>query len=91
VYVAFLLEVGLLLIVLPWSGFWEQNYFANTWPPLLALLRNNYVRGAVSGLGLVNLCGGFADLALIFAARERPVIHDLRDSKDVNDDVHRVP
>lgn len=94
-YVAFLLEVGLLLIVLPWSGFWEQNYFADTWPPLLVLLRNNYVRGAVSGLGLVNLCGGFADLALIFGARERPGIpvKDSKDAGDVNDvnSVHRVP
>jgi hypothetical protein len=33
------------------------------------LLTNNFVRGAVSGLGLVNLCAGFADLALIFVAR----------------------
>ena len=33
-YVAFFLEVGLLLVVLPWSGFWERNYFAMAWPPL---------------------------------------------------------
>ena len=25
--VAFFLEVGLLLLVLPWSAFWEHNYF----------------------------------------------------------------
>jgi hypothetical protein len=31
---------------------------------------NNFVRGAVSGLGVVNLFAGFADLALLFAARE---------------------
>jgi len=28
------------------------------------------VRGAVSGLGLVNLFAGFSDLALLFAARD---------------------
>ena len=33
-YVAFFLEVGLLLIVVPWSGFWDQNYFATAWPLL---------------------------------------------------------
>jgi len=71
VYIAFFLEVGLLLIVLPWSGFWERNYFAAAWPPLQAVLTNNFVRGAVTGLGLVNLVAGFADLALVFAARER--------------------
>ena len=54
------------------------------------------MRGAVSGLGLVNLCGGFADLALIFGARERPGIHGFKEPNgvtDVNDvnDVPRVP
>jgi hypothetical protein len=28
---------------------------------------NNFIRGAVTGLGLVNLFAGFADLALLFA------------------------
>ena len=61
-------------MVLPWSGFWERNYFAAAWPPLQALLSNNYLRGAVTGLGVVNLVAGFADLALLFAA------HDHHDS-----------
>ena len=68
-YVAFFLEVGLLLVVLPWSGFWDRNYFAMTWPALRELLTNNFVRGAVTGLGLVNLYAGFADLAIVFAGR----------------------
>ena len=71
VYVAFFLEVGLLLVVLPWSGFWGHNYFAVTWPALQPLMANNFVRGAVTGLGVVNLVAGFADLAMIFTARER--------------------
>ncbi|HEV8345564.1 MAG TPA: hypothetical protein VGQ16_03260 [Vicinamibacterales bacterium] len=33
------------------------------------MLTNNFVRGAVTGLGLVNLCAGFADLARVFVAR----------------------
>jgi polyferredoxin len=69
--VAFFLEVGLLLIVLPWSAFWERNYFAEAWPALQPLLTNNFVRGAVTGLGLVNLFAGFTDLAHVFAAREQ--------------------
>lgn len=66
--------MGLLLIVLPWSGFWDRNYFAATWPGLRAIVTNNFVRGAVTGLGFVNLFAGFADLALVFAVRER---HDV--------------
>ena len=67
---AFFLEVGLLLVVLPWSAFWDRNYFALTWPAMRLFLGNNFVRGAVTGLGVVNLVAGFADLTLVFAARE---------------------
>ena len=56
--------------MLPWSAFWERNYFADMWPALRGFLTNNFVRGAVTGLGVVNLVAGFADLALVFAARE---------------------
>jgi len=73
-----------LLVVLPWSGFWERNYFAMAWPGLRELLTNNFVRGAVTGLGLVNLYAGFVDLASVFAARPssvsgRPELADGRD------------
>jgi hypothetical protein len=65
-------QVGLLLIVMPWwPAFWEHNYFALAYPPLRTLLMNNYVRGAVSGLGFVNLFAGFADLALLFTTRDQ--------------------
>ena len=88
-YVAFFLEVGLLLVVLPWSGFWERNYFAMTWPALRELLTNNFVRGAVTGLGLVNLYAGFADLAIVFASRPahpsaRQDFTDGRNSSDLS-------
>ena len=53
-----------------WPAFWEHNYFALAWPPLRTFLTNNFVRGAVSGLGVVNLFAGFADLATLFAARD---------------------
>ncbi|OFV90602.1 MAG: hypothetical protein A3H95_06990 [Acidobacteria bacterium RIFCSPLOWO2_02_FULL_64_15] len=58
--------------MLPWSAFWEQNYFADTWPVLRAIVTNNFVRGAVSGLGVVNLIAGFADLAMVLTTRGRP-------------------
>ena len=71
---ALFLEVGLLLVVLPWSGFWDRNYFVSAWPGLRLFITNDFVRGAVTGLGLVNLFAGLADLALLLAVRER---HDL--------------
>ena len=57
--------------MLPWSGFWERNYFAYAWPVLREVLSNNFVRGAVSGLGVVNLVAAFLELAPMFITRER--------------------
>ena len=61
----------MLLIVLPWSGFWDRNYFGSAWPGLRPILTNNFVRGAVTGLGVVNLFAGLVDLAMLFGTRER--------------------
>jgi hypothetical protein len=95
-YVAFFLEVGLLLVVLPWSGFWERNYFAMSWPALRELLTNNFIRGAVTGLGLVNLYAGFVDLARVFAARPssasgRPEPVDGSEARDLPIHDHSTP
>jgi hypothetical protein len=65
--VALLLEAGLLLLVIPWSAFWDRNYFAEAVPRLRELLTNNFVRGAVSGLGAINLFAALSELADIFA------------------------
>jgi hypothetical protein len=65
--VAVLLEAGLLLLVIPWSAFWDRNYFAEAAPRLRDLLTNNFVRGAVSGLGAINLFAALSELADIFA------------------------
>ena len=72
--VAFFFEVGFALIVVPWSAFWDRNYFAQVAPPLEALITNNFIRGAVSGLGLINVSAGFAELVSMFLARtaDRP-------------------
>ena len=57
--------------MLPWSGFWDRNYFVSAWPGLAPIITNNFVRGAVTGLGVVNLFAGIAELAHLFAVRER--------------------
>ncbi len=69
-FVAYFLEVGLVLIVVPWSAFWDRNYFVEAMPSLQELFRNNFVRGAVSGLGLLNVWAGLVDLAAIVSSRQ---------------------
>lgn len=49
-----------------WPALWDHNYFVERFPVLEPVFTNNFMRGAVTGLGLVNLFAGFADLALIF-------------------------
>lgn len=48
------LELGLLIILLPWTTFWDANYFLNRYPSLIPILLNPYLRGAISGLGVVD-------------------------------------
>lgn len=67
--IAYFLEVGLLLVLVPWSAFWDQNYFAASIPALRWIFQNNFVRGGVSGLGIVNLYVGFADLGALVSRR----------------------
>jgi ABC-type transport system involved in cytochrome c biogenesis permease subunit len=67
--VALLLETGLLLVLIPWSNFWERNYFVEWSPAIEGLLTSNYVRGAISGLGLVNLAAALVELADVLGNR----------------------
>ena len=67
--VALFLEVGFVLIVAPWSSFWDRNYFAESLPLLDAIISNNYVRGAVSGLGVINIAAGIVELFSLLVSR----------------------
>lgn len=46
---------GLVLILLPWSNYWDANYYIYQYPSLGLVLKNAYFRGAVSGLGFMNV------------------------------------
>jgi hypothetical protein len=49
------LTLGLALILAPWSDAWESNYFFYQYPELAFYLKNLYLRGAISGLGFMNI------------------------------------
>jgi hypothetical protein len=57
------------LVLIPWSTFWERNYFVEWSPVLEALLTSNYVRGAISGLGLVNVGAALVELADVIGSK----------------------
>jgi len=67
------LLVGLVLAVAPWTSLWESNWLLQPWPAARWLLLSGFARGAVTGLGLVNLLVALADVRarLPGAARRR--------------------
>ena len=48
-------ELGALLLYLPWSNLWEQNYFLAHFPSLMMIALHPSVRGLVSGLGILDI------------------------------------
>jgi len=62
-------ELGALLLYLPWSPFWERNYFLAHFPVLLPIALHPSVRGLVSGLGVLDI---FVAIGLLQARVEPP-------------------
>ena len=71
--IVYLLETGLVLLVAPWSTFWERNWLVEISPLLDGVMRRAAVRGAVSGVGVINLCAGLWELAVSLLALVRRV------------------
>jgi hypothetical protein len=47
--------MGVLLILLPWLGYWDHNFFLDKYPGLVPVLLHPSVRGAVTGLGALDV------------------------------------
>lgn len=48
-------ELGAVLLCLPWTSLWEQNYFLVRFPALIPVMLHPSLRGAVSGLGVLDI------------------------------------
>ncbi len=62
VFANFCFLVGILLVVFPWLEWWEGNYFSDFGPQWRQVWLNPYLRGAVSGIGLVDLYISFVEI-----------------------------
>ena len=54
-FVLFSLGVGLFLVVFPWSEWWSLNFLQDLVPALRKVWDEPSFRGAITGLGLVNV------------------------------------
>jgi hypothetical protein len=67
-FILICLEIGVLLAVLPWHSSWSRNHLLIMiaerldWPQLIPLMMNGYVRGAITGLGILNLILGAKEI-----------------------------
>jgi hypothetical protein len=62
VLVVFCFYVGFLMLVLPWSRYWQENHLllvSSTWGPIF---NSGAFRGAVSGLGLLDIWIGISEI-----------------------------
>jgi hypothetical protein len=73
-FVIFCFEIGLFLLIYPWTDSWTNNYFAWIAPgamqaPWHEFWNNTFARGALSGMGVVNLWIAIAEVFRMFSRR----------------------
>jgi hypothetical protein len=66
IFIVFCLELGMFLLIVPWSALWDRNFLGSVVPEWHRYWDNTYLRGAVSGLGVLNL---YISLLEIFRLR----------------------
>lgn len=74
-FVVFCLELGLFLLIYPWTESWSANYFSWIGPLKLQPVwhefwNNSYFRGAVSGLGLLNIWVAVAEALRMYIGND---------------------
>jgi hypothetical protein len=74
-YCVFVLEMGIFLLVYPWlDDLWMRNWLLRAVPAWRPFFLSEHFRGAVSGLGILNIFIGFHEaIRLRRFARRTPV------------------
>ena len=60
------LEIGIFLVVFPWSSLWDRNWLSSFAPHWYEWWINPYFRGAMSGLGLVDIYIALVEVVRVF-------------------------
>ena len=61
VEVAVAVWAGMLVMVLPWTRLWTENPLLAGWPSLKFILEQNFIRGLISGIGLIDVWMGVSE------------------------------
>lgn len=61
-FCVFCFELGVFLTVYPWLDAWADNYLIQSRPALAPFLISHQFRGAVTGLGILNIFIAFGEV-----------------------------
>jgi hypothetical protein len=62
-FAIFAFEIGIFLVIFPWmDDVWKMNSFQSAFPALRNIWEDPYFRGALTGLGLLNVYVAFWEL-----------------------------
>lgn len=54
-YCLFCMVIGMALVTLPWAPNWFERGLVARWPALQAVLQSGFVKGAITGLGIIDI------------------------------------
>jgi hypothetical protein len=62
ILVVFCFYVGLLVFLLPWTKYWNENHFLLSFSPIGRLMSSGITRGVISGFGLLDVWIGISEI-----------------------------
>ncbi len=68
-FALYCLEAGLFFLVVPWTRVWTMNPLLHSHSVMAMLAANPFLRGFVSGFGVVHILIGVKDIMIITAQR----------------------
>ena len=69
-FAIYCLEAGIFFTIVPWTRVWTLNPFLHQHTGIALMADNPFVRGFISGLGVVHLIVGVRELLRIMRARK---------------------
>jgi hypothetical protein len=103
VYILICFEVGIMLLILPWTRYWDDNFFLYYFtdklnsPGFFSFFTSGWVRGLVTGLGVVNILAGLRDIIKFresvrgLAGSDESLANEATTSTNLNLPDHRPP
>lgn len=62
-FCVFCIQLGVVLLVFPWiDSYWDRNWLFQLRPDWAPMLLSQQFRGAISGLGILNIFLGFLEV-----------------------------